>query len=191
MADDTLRCGISAFRTDECGSYYLFPHEHDVIKIKCCLKDVTSHLKSVGVATGGSYRHFSLGEPMTEGELLLYRVGLYRLFDDRLYRDITVCPLHRYKLVIYFKQKRTYSHPSHSWNGKSFRGMTVHESRGVLQSFGILLPVGTGKLTKNLDLFSALQFSSNLVKNSILGKGGTSFKFPVSILNFITIDCYD
>ncbi|CAG2226113.1 unnamed protein product [Mytilus edulis] len=67
MADDTLRCGISAFRTYECGCYYLFPHEYDAIIIKCCVMDVTSHLKSVWVATGGSYRHFSLGESMTEG----------------------------------------------------------------------------------------------------------------------------
>ncbi|CAG2210475.1 unnamed protein product [Mytilus edulis] len=140
MADDTLRCGISAFRTDECGCYYLFPHEHDAIKIKCCVKDVTSHLKSVGVATGGSYRHFSLGESMTEGQLILYRVGLY---DDRLYRDVTVCPFHRYKLGIYFKQTKTCSHRSHSGNGKAYRGITVHESRDVLQSFGVLLPVGT------------------------------------------------
>jgi hypothetical protein len=143
MADGTVKCGLSAFRTDECGSYYLFPDVKGLVKIKDCKKDVTNHLRSVGVAAGGSFRHFSSESTISEGELLLHRVGV---FDERLYKDITVCPFHRYKLGIYYKQKRSCGYPSHSGNGKTYRGITTDESRMVLQRFGLLLPVGTGEI---------------------------------------------
>jgi hypothetical protein len=113
MIDGTVRCGLFAFRTDECGSYYLFPDLKGLVKIRDCKKDVTNHLRSFGVAAGVSYRHFSSENTILEGELLLYRVGL---FDDRLYKDITVCPFHRYKLEIYYKQKCSCGYLSHSGN---------------------------------------------------------------------------
>lgn len=103
------------------------------------------------------------------GKLILYRIGL---FDDSLCRDITLCPYHRYKQGIYFKQNQnTCSNLSHSGNRKAYRGITVSESIDVLESFSVLLPVVTCKL----------HVSSFLVKNSILRKGGTSLKIIFQI----------
>lgn len=103
MADDIIKCGLSVFSNIKCDKYHLYPKDTGVIPLKNCNIDITAHLKSVKVAAGG-FRNFSRSPVAdNEGQLILNRVGL---FDTKLYKDIFVCPAHRFKLGIYFKQKK-------------------------------------------------------------------------------------
>lgn len=142
MADDIIKCGLSVFSNIKCDKYHLYPKDTGVIPLKNCNIDITAHLKSVKVAAGG-FRNFSRSPVAdNEGQLILNRVGL---FDTKLYKDIFVCPAHRFKLGIYFKQKKTCQFPDHEGKGKVYRGVSLEESEWILHKHSRLLPVGEGK----------------------------------------------
>lgn len=101
------------------------PRIHVLFLWKKCNIDITAHLKSVKVAAEG-FRNFSRS-PVTDngGQLILNRVGL---FYSKLYTDIFVCPAYRFKLGIYFKQKKPCQFPDHKGKGKVYRGISLEES---------------------------------------------------------------
>lgn len=76
-----------------------------------------------------------------EADLICRQVGL--LVTNL---SMSVCPLHRAKLGVDFKQANTCSHPTHRGKGKekAFRSATTTQSKEMLEDHGVLVPVGSG-----------------------------------------------
>ena len=139
--DNQIRCSFSIYSSDSCGLYQRFPNEEHCVRLYDCKKDILPHKRLLNLSVGSKERGFKIGndDVMCEADLLCRRVGL---FDTNLF--LTVCPLHRAKLGIAFKQGKLCLHPQHTGKGKTFRGVSSQQSRHILQDHGVLVPIGSG-----------------------------------------------
>ena len=131
MAEKSFpRCSFSSFSSIICGPSIYFPLEDNIVPVKDCVRDISIHLKSVGI-----------GNVLSEGHLLCFRVGIFPFM-----RDYMVCPQHRYALGIRWKRKSICAHPNHTGNARpeTGRGVTVDMSSAILRSSGCVVPIGSG-----------------------------------------------
>ncbi|CAC5398509.1 unnamed protein product [Mytilus coruscus] len=136
-----LCCSIGTFHSSNCGPYSRYPQDKSIVKLSLCKKDITNHLRFLKLAVegvGGLATKSPL-DLVTEADLLCRRFGLFTTNSS-----LTVCPFHRYKLGINFRQVKQYTYPDHTGKGKTFRGISSTHSQHILEEYGVLIPVGTG-----------------------------------------------
>ncbi|CAC5388049.1 unnamed protein product [Mytilus coruscus] len=139
-SEPDLRCSIGTFHSSDCGPYSRYPQEKTIVKLFSCRKDITNHLRALKLAVGG-VGGLAIKSPVdigSEADLLCRRVGLFTTNSS-----LTVCPFHRYKLGIDFRQIKQCTYPDHTGKGKTFRGVSSIHSQHILEEYGVLLPVGT------------------------------------------------
>ena len=150
MADDpgssvSFRCSFSNFSDEKCNTCVRFPQETDIIKLSNCKKDIVGHLRMLKLSVGSDHKGFktanSADNITSEADLICRRVGL---FTTNL--SMTVCPYHRFRLGVGFRQGKTCVHPQHTGTGKTFRGISSILSLAVLERHGVLVPVGSGMI---------------------------------------------
>ena len=107
--------------------------QQETIPLASCTKDVSAHLKTVAVK-----------DITSEQELILSRVGIFN-FDDELLATMTICPKHRHQLGGGWFKKSTCRFPGHNGNAKPTRTVDKSQSRMIHETFGTLVPVGSGK----------------------------------------------
>ncbi|XP_052065790.1 uncharacterized protein LOC127705501 [Mytilus californianus] len=149
----SIRCSFAVYNSELCGIYSIFPLENQPVKLVDCNRDIFNHLRTLNLSVGSTERGFKVHHDiMCEADLLCRRVGLFNTNYS-----LSVCPLHRAKLGIAFKQTKVCTHPLHNGKGRTFRGVNSQQSRKILEDHGVLLPVGSGicyqcytKITKNI-----------------------------------------
>lgn len=141
------QCSLSKFRVlnGTCGTYSRFPQEQELVRLSSCERDIKSHLRTIKVSVGGDGPGFMLDSTNvnfieSEADLLCRRVGIFNTNHN-----LTVCPYHRYKLGIEFHQTKACQYPGHTGKGKTFRGLSVGQSKRLLEDQGVFLPVGSGR----------------------------------------------
>jgi len=135
----SLRCSIAKLSKDleECGSHPSMPGVEEYCGLSSCSKDVTAHLRQ--------YKASSKGVNF-EWQVILARVGKFEVLNlEKCPAQLTVCPLHRANLGIYWKPKHNCQHPQHKTKAKAIRGVTFDVSRSLQKQFGILIPIGSSK----------------------------------------------
>lgn len=131
--DTSLVCSFSAFTNTKCGLTPYFPKETEVLLLKNCQGNLKSHLSS----------YYINDDISTECNLICHRVGIFAEIDS-----YSVYPYHRYSLGMCWKRLSKCTHPEHTGKGKAEgnrQGVTVAASLHLLQKFGCVVPVGSGK----------------------------------------------
>ena len=126
------------FCRGECGLSKIYPLETEKVKLFDCKKPITSHLKRIGLKCG-TRKDFA-ADILSEGHLICLRMGNF-IFNGNL----TVCPSHREKLGIHWRQPLTCQYPLHSGKMKPFSPVNTEMSETLLYDQGVLIPVGAGK----------------------------------------------
>ena len=111
-----------------------------VIPLSSCKKDITNHIRSVGVR-----------DIETEFELILARASIFKIPRD--IASWTICPAHRSSLGIGWRRgtnrcrvpEGISEHASKGKNRKANRGISVAECKIILKRTGVFVPVGSGK----------------------------------------------
>ena len=117
-------CSAGVFCKGLCDFSKLYPLEREKVKLFDCNKPITSHLKRVGLKCGVR-KDFS-AEISSEGHLICLRMGHF-VFNGNL----TVCPSHREKLGIHWRQPLTCQHPDHSGKMKPFSSVNIAMSESL------------------------------------------------------------
>ena len=133
-------CSFAKHSGKTCGSSSRFLKEVSCVGIEACGRNIYSHLKRVRLLRSGI---------STEKELILTRAGYFNQEKEGEWSALSVCPLHRDELGIYWKEKRPTEckHPLHiqnKWNWKPDRTVCPKVSRAIVQYWGVLVPVGSG-----------------------------------------------
>ena len=134
----TMACSFHVITGSECGSHPRLPkHGNTVVPLETCNWDISSHLDVFRVTTSIT----------SENSLILARVGIFEPMD------FTICPAHRGKLGIHWKCRTKRCQvpndiASHSSNKKQppigDRGVGFYQSKKIMESIRILVPVGSG-----------------------------------------------
>jgi hypothetical protein len=156
-----FRCSFSIFDSEQCTTSPRYPNDFHVKKISFCNGDISNHLRSlklgVGCNTGNGFKAKQQGIT-TEADLLSRRIGMFYTNTS-----MTVCPHHRYRLGVGFRQGKTCVHPEHSGKGRVFRGISCSQSQQILEEQGVLVPVGSGMTISYLKLFLFKEYDHSLV----------------------------
>ena len=130
-----IRCSFSCYHSEPCGYYLRYPNDRLSVKLKDCDRDIINHLKYLKLFNA------TQDDITCEADLICRRAGLFSTNHS-----LSVCPLHRAKLGVDFKQGKSCSHPTHTGKGKSFRPVNSFQSKQILEDHGILVPVGSGNI---------------------------------------------
>lgn len=135
-ADNTVwsdqSCSFSNFHSHVCGPSVYYPSENSLIPISNCLKDISSHLRSLNLC--------NLHIP-TEGHLLCFRVGI---FSCKSAEHFSICPKLRAELGVMWKKGHTCAYPDHAGKAKPERSINPLMSHFILARKGVMVPVGSG-----------------------------------------------
>ena len=109
-----------------------------VFKLSSCSDNVRGHLESMHIS----------GEIISEGELILARVGMFNATQDQI-AQMEICPYHRHKFGRFWRpSKRSCHYPTHAGVPKLLKGKDVNTlqiSKDVQKLYGVFLPVGARK----------------------------------------------
>ncbi|XP_069107183.1 uncharacterized protein [Argopecten irradians] len=128
------KCSVSVFTGTPCGLSSHFENT-EVILLRDCNRPFNQHLKGLSVNTNGV---------ISEGHLIAVRCGLFDA-DLNLY---TVCPYHRDRQGLYWKQRSTCQYPGHKGKAKPYRNVNTEMSQMIMKNVGSLVPVGAGVCRK-------------------------------------------
>ena len=141
---DDIWCSFSTYSSDlPCKHTYGRCQSVGLMTLNECNRSVKDHLRSLKLAVGG-YKTtgfaFSTHDIYTEADLICRRTGLFTTN-----KSLSVCPAHRSKLEIDFRQRKKCCFPVHERKGKAFMVISSNQSEHILGTYGTLVPVGSGK----------------------------------------------
>ena len=131
-----IRCSFSCYNSEPCRHYLRYPNDRLNVKLKDCNREIVSHLKYLKLITAAQ------NDISCEADLICRCVGLFTTNYS-----LSVCPLHRAKLGVDYKQRKSCSHPTHIGKGETFRSVDCLQSKQILEDHGVLVPFGSGKYT--------------------------------------------
>ena len=105
-----IRCSFSCYNSEPCRHYLRYPNNRLNVKLKDCNREIVSHLKYLKLITAAQ------NDISCEADLICRCVGLFTTNYS-----LSVCPLHRAKLGVDYKQRKSCSHPTHIGKGETFR----------------------------------------------------------------------
>ena len=97
----------------------------------------------------------------SKADVICKRVGLFTVEET-----FTVCPYHRDFLGIHWRPKTSCQYPNHKGTAKPYRSFNSRMCKRMISEFGILVPVGSGKLF----LFTMFIFSKILNRSYLNSK---------------------
>ena len=130
-------CSFGKYSPESCGKSTRYRYETECVPLSTCSKDISCHLRTMKIS--------SL-EIKGEWHLILMRAGLFHEKAEFM----TICPRHRELLGTHWNASRPAAKCNHPLHGKSKekpdRGMSVSFSKAIKDQWGVLVPVGSGKV---------------------------------------------
>lgn len=126
-----------SFSSTECGG---FRDVEDVSRnLLDCNDDIAHHLQSCHLS--------KLFGKITEYELILARAGMFYVPVSKQ-QQMWICPRHRYNFGKNWRPLRSCQYPLHSGQKKRQKSNNVinlNMSQNIHLTFGVIVPVGSGK----------------------------------------------